>query len=184
MPAAALAAAHPRRTTAAARVHLGAAGAALAALVAAVPAGAQAIGAPRLGRAAPELRVDALVSAERQSFQLGAGVLVPVGRAVRAGLVAGAGLTDGDGVVGPVLGWRAEAVAHFVVRTSPTGRPRLYLGAGAGAIGHDEGIRGTERRGVAHLLVGTEGGGAGWEHAIEVGLGGGVRAGRVLRRAR
>lgn len=155
----------------------------LVSLAALAPAaGAQAPGALVVGPPQPELRVDAIGTAERQTYQLGAGVLWPVGRAVRAGAVLAGGVADGTGRSTVGLGWRVEGVVHFVVRTGPTGRARLYLGAGAGALSTADGDHGA--RALAHLLVGREGSGQGWQHAVEVGLGGGVRLGVVLRRAR
>ena len=151
-------------------------------------AAAQSPGALRFGAAQPEVRADGIVADAARTAQFGAGVLWPVGRAVRVGAVAAAGVADGDGAEGAdgdaasgaTLGWRAEAVAHFVVRTGPTGRARLYAGAGAGFLD----ARAGSGRAVAHLLLGLEGDGAGWAPAVELGLGGGVRLGVALRRAR
>lgn len=156
--------------------------------VAAGPAVAQSPGALRFGAAQPEVRADGIVADDVRTAQVGAGVLWPVGRAVRLGVVAAVGVADGDGAEGAASdaasgaapGWRAEAVAHFVVRTGPTGRARLYAGAGAGFLD----ARAGAGRAVAHVLVGLEGDGAGWAPAVELGLGGGVRLGVALRRAR
>ncbi len=156
------------------------AGAALAG--AALPALAQAPGALAFGPVEPEVRLDAIVAEERQTYQLGLGAFRSVGRAVRLGLVVGGGVAarDGDDDEGARAAGRAELVGRFVLRASATGRPRLYLGAGAGATW----VASEPGRGLAHLLVGAQGGGRRWEHAVELGLGGGVRLGVALRRAR
>lgn len=158
----------------------------LAALLAAVAvvaprAAAQAPGALAVGPVEAEARLDAIVAEHRQTYHAGLGAFRSVGRAVRVGVVAGGGVTDREaGYEGARTSMRAELVARFVLRASPTGRPRLYAGAGAGAgwVTNESG------RGVAHLLVGVQGGGTRWEHAVELGLGGGVRLGVALRRAR
>lgn len=156
----------------------------LAAPTLARTAAAQSPGAIRVGAPQPELRADAIVGADRRAYQLGAGVLWPVGRAVRAGVVLAAGVADGAGLESPDIGWRAELVGHFVLRASEAGRARLYVGAGVGALSTDDERRGGDARALVHALVGVAGGGAGWAPAVELGIGGGVRLGVVLRRAR
>ena len=157
-----------------------------AALVAALAASAahaaaQAPGSVALGPVEPEVRLDAIVAERRQTYHLGVGAFRAVGRAVRLGVVAAGGVTDREaGYEAMRLGSRAELVARFTVRTSAAGRPQLYLGAGAGAAW----VTTEAGRGVAHVLVGGEVYGGGWRHAFELGLGGGVRLGVALRRAR
>lgn len=142
---------------------------------------AQAPGTPALGPIEPEVRLDALLAEHRQTYHLGIGAFRSVGRAVRAGVVVGGGVTDREtGWEGARLSSRAELVARFTLRASDEGRPQLYLGAGAGA----HWVTTEAGRGVAHVLVGGEVYGGGWRHAFELGLGGGVRLGVVLRRAR
>lgn len=155
------------------------------ALVAA-PAAAQAPGSLALGPIEPEVRIDAVVAEHRRTYHLGVGAFRSVGRAVRLGMVVGGGVTDRDAEYEEAeyeatrLSSRAELVARFTLRTSDAGRPQLYLGAGAGATW----VTSESGRGVAHVLVGGEVYGGGWRHAFELGLGGGVRLGLVLRRAR
>jgi hypothetical protein len=157
--------------------------AALAATLAVPPPSvlAQSPGALAVGPVEPEIRLDALLAERRQTYHLGVGAFRSVGRAVRAGVVVGGGITDREaGYQGARLSSRAEVVGRFTLRTSDAGRPQLYLGAGAGALW----VTNESGRGVAHLLVGGEVYGGGWRHAFELGLGGGVRLGVVLRRAR
>lgn len=140
-----------------------------------------------------EGRVD-LLAARATTVHAGAGVLWPVGRYVRAGLVAGGGVTRreraGEAGLEPVdesVGSaRAEVVARFVVdpladpfRPGPT-RPRwlLYGGAGGGVL-VTRGDRPQTRVFVALGVAGPDQGG--WRPALELGLGGGVRVGLALR---
>ena len=156
---------------------------ALVATLAGVAPGAlaQPPGALTFGPIEPEIRLDALVAERRQTYQLGLGAFRSIGRAVRAGVVVGGGVADREAGWEDVrLGSRAELVARFTLQTSDADRPRLYVGAGAGV----EWVAAERGRGLAHLLVGGELSGGGWRHAVEVGLGGGVRAAVVLRRAR
>lgn len=162
---------------------LAARAAALAAALAtsAAPAAAQAPGSVALGPIEPEVRLDAILADRRQTYHFGVGAFRAVGRAVRLGVVAGGGVTDREaGYEAMRLSSRAELVGRFTVRASAAGRPQLYLGAGAGAAW----VATESGRGVAHVLVGGEAYGGGWRHAFELGLGGGVRLGVVLRRAR
>lgn len=152
----------------------------VATALAAPPALAQAPGALAVGPIEPELRADAIVAERWRTYHLGVGASRAVGRAVRLGLVVAGGVADLDDDAEARFSSRAEVVARFVLRTGAAGQPRLYAGAGAGATW----VADERGRAVAHLLVGAAGGGGRWQHAVELGLGDGVRLGVVLRRAR
>jgi hypothetical protein len=125
-----------------------------------------------------DARADGLFSG-RGEAQLGAGANLPAGYYVRLGATVATGVT-----------WRAErAVAgartDLVVRylLDPFREMRWSPYAGAGCTVHWDDA--AHWRGYLLALVGIEGPpGRGWRTAAEIGLGGGFRAGIVLRRAR
>ena len=140
----------------------------------------------------PELRGDAIFRSHVTSLQLGAGVQVPAGIYVRIGVDAAAGydITSSDrtlvgndvnvGRTGSASG-RVDIIGRFLLdpfRQTPYG-----LSAGAGLS-----LRATEGDRVRPLLlavVDLEGrrSAGGWSPALQLGLGGGVRVGVVLRRS-
>jgi hypothetical protein len=157
-------------------------GAASLVVLAAAPraAGAQAPGAVRIGPAAPEGRVDVLAG-RATTWHAGGGVTWGVGRYVRLGAVAGAGLTAGlpaGAPRDPAPSARLEVVARFVVDPSSGRGWRWYGGAGGGALV----ARGQRGLGRVHLVLGAEAPAAGrLRPGVELGVGGGVRLGLTLR---
>jgi hypothetical protein len=122
-----------------------------------------------------EGRIDALVSS-RPTTELGAGIFVPLGTYVRAGLVGGVGaITHPAGFAG-----RAEAVARFLTDPLAEHRWGPYVAGGIG-VRSDYAARG---RSYLLLLLGIEG--PRWgavTPAFEAGVGSGVRVGFALRRS-
>ena len=155
--------------------------AALAALLVSIiarEAGAQAAQPPRV---APTLRVDGFTGRERAAH-LGAGVGVRLGTYARLDVAAAAGASEGpggDSGDGPRASGRVEAMGRFVLDPFEQFARGPYAAAGL-ALRVDEGAR---RRMHLTAVVGVEGRrGARWQPAVELGFGGGVRLGVVLRR--
>jgi hypothetical protein len=152
--------------------------------------------APQVGEAqlpetpplSPELRAD-VIAGDRAVVQLGAGVQIPVGYYVRIGLVGAAGVGVGDRAapVGSSEGGgsrrsaRVDVLARFLLdpfRQSPYG---LSVGGGV-SLRADEGDR---ARPVLLVAIDVEGrrSSRGVVPAVQVGLGGGVRVGIIVRRS-
>lgn len=138
----------------------------VAAMITVAPAGAQE--APRL---LPEGRLDAFAG-EPWAVHAGLGVTAPLGTYVRFGAVGGLG-TGAGGVSG-----RADLVARFTLDPFRERRWAPYM-AGGVSWRFGEGSRN-----ALVLLAGAEGPARGGiAPAFELGVGGGFRAGVVLRRA-
>jgi hypothetical protein len=124
----------------------------------------------------PELRAD-LLAARSSAGQLAAGAVAPAGEYLRLGGDLGAGVAGGRG--GPYFSTRADVYGRFQLDPRGESGWAPYLVAG-GSFRADQGARG---RLYALGAVGIEGP---ISHpvvpAFELGLGGGVRAGIVLRR--
>jgi hypothetical protein len=124
----------------------------------------------------PELRADFL-GARTGAMQLAAGMVAPAGDYLRLGGDLGAGVAGG--AHGPFLSSRADFYGRFHLDPRAESRWAPYLVAG-GSFRADAGTRG---RLYALAAVGAEGPAS---HpivpAFELGFGGGVRAGVVLRR--
>lgn len=129
-------------------------------------------------RAQWEVRADGRFGASRAA-RFGAGVNVPAGYYVRLGAAAGLGPVRQDRRT--VAGAQVEAVARYLLDPFREIRWGPYAGAGVSASWED-----TARwRGHLVALIGLEGPERGrWRTAVELGLGGGLRAGVVMRRAR
>lgn len=125
----------------------------------------------------PEARVDAIV-ARRATVHAGVGLDVPVSSYVRAEAVLGAGGYFAGGA--PRFSTRAEAIARFALDPLAE-RPRSpYVGAGLGV--RREGGR---TRGDVLAVLGLQLRARGrYAPAVELGFGGGVRVGAVVRRVR
>ena len=125
-----------------------------------------------------DVRADGLFTSSAAA-QLGAGANVPAGYYVRMGLSASAGpawLKDGT-----VRSTRVDLTTRFLLDPFAEIRWGLYAGAGLSSR-WDAAARWRE---YLLLIAGVEGPArGGWRTAIEAGLGGGVRIGVVLRRAR
>lgn len=118
-------------------------------------------------------------AAEAPGAHVGIGLGMRAGWYVRPSLLLAAGAVQGSDDV-----WRGSQRADIVVRflLDPFGeRPRGWYGGAGVSVQQVAG----RSRGVLLLLAGVEGRArAGFRPAIEVGVGGGVRLGVVLRRAR
>jgi hypothetical protein len=125
----------------------------------------------------PELRADIIV-ARATAGELAAGAVVPVGEYLRLGGDVGAGLVVGDRH-GPRAGARLDAYGRFHLDPFGEARWAPYL-VGGGSFRAD-----ARARGHLYLLTGLGVEGPTTGHvvpAFEIGLGGGVRIGVVLRR--
>ena len=123
----------------------------------------------------PEVRADAVFS-EKAAIYAGAGILFPLGTYVRSGIVGAAGVADGRG------SFRADLVNLFHADPFRESRWGPYAGGGL-SFRRDSG----DPHGKASLfaVLGAEGPGrGGYSPSVEIGLGGGIRAGMVLRRSR
>lgn len=144
-------------------------------------------GALRAQERAPvrtEVRVDA-TSARVQRLELGAGAAIPMGTYVRIALLGGAGVArsaEPDRArKGNAAAARADVVARFQIDPFHQSTRGLYGGGGVSYLA-SEGERG---RVYLTLLAGLELRDRGRvAPGIEVALGGGVRIGIALRRAR
>ncbi|MEX0909508.1 MAG: hypothetical protein WDZ58_07060 [Gemmatimonadaceae bacterium] len=144
--------------------------AALAALMAAMMAGAHA-GAQDAPRLQPEARLDGFMG-DSWAMHAGLGATAPLGTYVRFGIVGGLG-TGAGGVSG-----RADLIARF---TLDPFRERRWAPYGVGGVSSRFG--GGSRNALV-LLAGLEGPPRrGVATALELGFGGGFRAGVILRRA-
>lgn len=123
----------------------------------------------------PELRVDALAS-RAPSLQLGLGAAFPVGTYVRLAAIAGGGVARRHGTSGGAA--RADVVVRFLL--DPYGEARLgFYGLGGLSVRYDEF---DQWRPDAMIGFGLEGRfRTPLTPAFELSLGGGVRAGVVLR---
>lgn len=120
-----------------------------------------------------ELRADVLL-AQPTAIHAGAGVLFPVGTYLRSGVVAGAGKADSG------ASFRIDLVTAFHLDPFRESRWGPYGGGGI-SVRHDQD---SDRQKAALLiLLGLEGPARGsFAPAFELGLGGGIRAGLVMRR--
>jgi len=127
----------------------------------------------------PLLRLDAFV-ARSTAIHAGAGTSAALGNYVRVDLAAGGGVLLGGGRdVGASA--RVEGIARFLF--DPFLQFRWAPYAGAGLSGRFD--QGEDGRALLVTVLGVEGPPrGGWLRAAEVGIGGGVRLGVVLRRAR
>ena len=151
---------------------------ALTALLPHLSASAQRASSPApAGRFRPSVRVDAMLDRD-PGAQLAVGVAVAAAYSVRIGLDAGKGGVQRSG--GWVPAGRLELLAR--VLTDPFRKARWALSAGGGIGQHYE--RNASPRTLAIVTIGVDGPSDGnWVPGVEIGLGGGVRAGVVLRRA-
>lgn len=125
----------------------------------------------------PALRVDAIIDRDP-------GAQAAVGVAVVAAYNTRLSLDAGIGGVHRADGWRATGRVDLMARVlaDPFRQSRWGVSAGGGL-----GLRPEARRRpgiVGIVVVGVEGPSDGrWVPGVEIGLGGGVRAGLTLRRA-
>ena len=135
---------------------------------------AQAVRRAADSRIRPEIRLDYLASPD--GVQAGAGIAVRMSTYVRLAVTGGLGPNLEDDV--ERLGWRADLLGRFHLDPFRERRWAPYAAAGVSVRG-----AGSEAEEYLVALFGLEGPLAGgWSPAIEVGVGGGARAGLVLRR--
>lgn len=141
---------------------------------------AAALGAQQRNALMPqwELRADALLMPQ-PGAQAGAGVNVRAGHYIRLGVAYVAGAVRGPaGDRDARFSQRADATARFLL--DPFAEKRRSLYGGAGLTARQEGD-GAWKAGLL-IVVGMEGAARGRPiPSFEIGLGGGVRAGVVLR---
>jgi hypothetical protein len=122
-----------------------------------------------------EGRIDALIS-DRPTTELGAGIFVPLGTYVRAGVVGGLGaITNPVGLAG-----RVELVGRFLLDPLYEHRWAPYVAGGLGLRSDYA----APARPYLLAVLGIEG--PRWGHvtpALEAGVGSGFRLGFALRRA-
>jgi hypothetical protein len=142
-------------------------------LIIASPAFAQ-----RAGKARPEFRIDA-IGARAPTIQGGLGLAQPVGTYARLVGVIAMGVATHHGR--SVAAWRADVATRFVLDPFGESHWALY-GAGGVSVMYDEFDM---WRPVVAAAIGMEGPPRGTvAPAFELGLGGGVRLGFVLRGVR
>jgi hypothetical protein len=160
------------------RVSGPAARAVLAGLLVAVaaPGVLSAQAAPQI-KVQPEVRLDAIVSDRRSSLQAGAGAEIPVGYYARIGVIGGMGAQTGGDARGAF--GRVDVLGRFLF--DPFRQSAVGLSAGGGVSLRAE--RGEPVRPFLVAAVDIEGrrSSGGISPALQLGLGGGVRIGAVLR---
>lgn len=127
-------------------------------------------------RLVPEVRVDA-VGASPATVQGAVGVEIPAGYYVRVGVIAGAGASVEEGESGPA--GRLDVLARFLLDPFRQSRWGLSAGGGVSLLAR-EGDHVRPQLLVALDLEGPRSR-SGVSPSIQVGLGGGVRAGIGLR---
>jgi hypothetical protein len=133
-------------------------------------------------RAHGELRAD-YIGPRPHTVQIGAGVNLPVGPYLRVGVIGAGGVGWRDGQSG--ASGRADVIGRFAL--DPFREHRWGLSAGGGlSVRYDAtGANSPHRwRALVALVIDLEGPRAGSvAPAVQLGLGGGLRAGVVLRGA-
>ena len=127
-----------------------------------------------------EARLDAIATQGTGTLQAGAGAAIPAGTYVRIAALVGAG-AGGPGL--SHASGRVDLVARFLLDPFAQQQRGFYAIAGVGMLAID----GTGRHAEPRLIVGigVEGSPAsGRVRALEIGLGGGVRAGFAWRDSR
>ena len=125
----------------------------------------------------PSLRVDALIDRD-PGAQVALGVAAPVDYNVRLALDAGVGGVHRT--AGVAAAGRLDLTVRWL--SDPFRQARWAINVGGGIGERFEAHRGP--RTVAIVALGIEGPGDGaWVPGVEMGLGGGVRAGVTVRRA-
>jgi hypothetical protein len=128
-------------------------------------------------RPQPEVRAD-LIAGRQPAAQMGVGVQLPLGYYVRIGIVGAAGVRLDD--VSPRADARVDLLARFLLDPFRQSRYGLSVGGGLG-LRTEPGDRVRPVLLVAADLEGRRSA-RGITPALQVGLGGGVRVGLVLRR--
>jgi hypothetical protein len=151
--------------------------------LAAAVAGAPALSAqqPATPPIAPELRVD-VITGHDPAIQVGGGVQIPAGYYARIGLDVAVGTPGGRRLAAGLggLDGRIDLLARFLL--DPFRQTAYGLSLGGGASLRAE--RGERARPLLLVALDVEGrrSARGLVPAVQVGLGGGVRVGVILRR--
>lgn len=159
--------------------------ASLAAVVAALAAGPRQVGGqqPAAPPIAPELRADVIVG-HQPAAQVGGGVQIPIGSYVRVGIIGAAGRRIDDATSRAPATSRLDGRADVLVRflLDPFRQTAYGLSLGGGMSVRVE--PGDRARPVLLVALDVEGrrSARGLVPAAQVGLGGGMRLGVVLRR--
>ena len=154
---------------------------ALAAAVAGAPAAAAQQPAPPPVQ--PEVRLDAIAGHD-PAIQLGAGVQIPTGYYARIGVDVAVGVPAGRSTSAALtrhgVDGRVDLLARFLLDPFRQTAYGLSLGGGAGLRAEP----GDRVRPVLLVALDVEGrrSARGWVPALQMGLGGGVRIGVILRR--
>ena len=127
----------------------------------------------------PAIRAD-LVLGHPSAVQAGVGLEIPAGAYVRVGAGVAAGLRTGPADGSP-LGGRVDLLGRFLL--DPYRQSRYGFSAGAGLSARIERGQRTTPLLLVALDVEEHYRGDAWVRALQLGLGGGVRVGVVLRRA-
>ena len=124
----------------------------------------------------PELRVDAIVAAQRTVVELGAGFQVPAGSYARIGVIGAAGADVSHG--GAKAAGRLDVIGRFLF--DPFRQNQWGLSAGAGVSVRAQ--TGDYVRPYLVAIIDLEGPRSrAVSPAFQLGLGGGVRIGAALR---
>jgi hypothetical protein len=128
-------------------------------------------------RLQPELRLDGIIADSLSALQLGAGAEIPVGYYVRIGVIGAAGVPLGGSDRG--VGGRLDLLGRFLL--DPFRQSRIGLSVGGGVSIRAE--HGERVRPLILAVLDLEGrrSSSGLVPALQLGLGGGVRIGAVLR---
>ena len=131
----------------------------------------------------PEVRAD-VIFGHQPAVQVGGGVQLPFGYYVRLGLDAAVGLRIDDATrlsATPRVDGRADVLVRFLLDPFRQTAYGLSLGGGMSVRAEP----GDRLRPLLLAVVELEGRrrANGWVPAVQVGLGGGVRLGLILRRA-
>jgi hypothetical protein len=137
---------------------------------------------PVLPGAMPELRLD-VIAGHQPSVQLGVGAQIPVGYYVRVGADVAAGMRTGEPMTlagGSRLDGRLDVLVRFLLDPFRQAAYGLSLGGGMSVRAEP----GDRARPLLLAAIDLEGrrSSAGLVPAIQLGLGGGVRIGVILRR--
>jgi hypothetical protein len=127
----------------------------------------------------PQIRAD-LIAGARPAVQVGAGLQVPFGIYVRAGMDVAAGSRIGEVATSSRLDGRVDLLGRFLL--DPFRQSSWGFSAGGGVSLRAE--PGDRVRPLLLVALDLEGRRSphGFAPAVQVGLGGGVRVGVVLRR--
>lgn len=125
----------------------------------------------------PSIRADAIIDRD-PGAQLAIGLAIPVAYNVRIGVDVGGGGVQRNAAWEPA--GRVDLLACWLTDPFRESRWRIHGGGGVGLRVES----GQDARVVAIVTLGVDGPSDGtWVPGVELGLGGGVRAGLTLRRA-